>query len=132
MEVALTLSVLLTGTAVFMMPVAGPLEVTLAPSDVQPREVNTPVIVSIAEDGALFLGARPVTRAQLSAHLAGLDPSERETTRVFVRAHPRLAHGKAMAVMQAITAEGFDNIALVPGGNGAAVERGFGAAIQQD
>jgi biopolymer transport protein ExbD len=132
MEAALALSVLMTGAAYFVMPVSGPLEVTLAARAAQPRDVAKPVIVSIAEDGALFLASRPVTRAQLSAHLAGIDQSDRLTTRVFVRAHPRLAHGKTMAVMQAIVAEGFDNIALVPGGNGAAVERGFGAAIQQD
>jgi len=132
MEFALIMSGLVAGAAWLTLPVAGPLEVELKPRARVERAAAKPVIVSIAESGEVFLSSRVVTKAQLRAHLAAIDANDRVVTRVFVRAHPRLAHGKTMAVMQLIAGEGFANIALVPGGSGAAVERGFVTAPRQD
>lgn len=130
MEIGLFLTAMMAMAAFFVVPVAEPVEVTLAPSKAQTSEPAAPLVISIDASGTLYLSSRPIGKDDLSSHLAAISKEERAATRVFVRAHPALPNGKTMAVMQMIVAEGFENIALVPGGNGAAVERGFGSAGQ--
>jgi len=77
-----------------------------------------PTVLSINQDGALFIDDQPVPESALPDRLntlrAGLDESEQ----IFLRADASLDYGRVMGVMGELNRAGLDRVALVTTGIG--------------
>jgi biopolymer transport protein TolR len=76
------------------------------------RGDDEPLVVSIDAAGAIFLEDTLVVIEDLGPRLAAVAENNLEA-RVFVRGDQSLAYGKVMAVMSAINAAGFGNVAMI-------------------
>ncbi len=108
--------VMLVLLIIFM--VAAPLMTVGVPIDLPQtaaRPMNTdqkPVIISVTNEGAIFLGEEPVLLADLPQKLAdqGVDA---EVTRVNVRGDLAANYGSVMQVMGALSGAGYAKIGLI-------------------
>jgi len=108
--------VMLVLLIIFM--VAAPLMTVGVPIDLPQTSampMNTdqkPVIVSVTNEGAIFLGEEPVQIADLPQMLAdqGIDPA---VTRVNVRGDLAANYGSVMQVMGALSGAGYSKIGLI-------------------
>ena len=108
--------VMLVLLIIFM--VAAPLMTVGVPIDLPQtaaKPMNTdqkPVIVSVTNEGAIFLGEEPVQIGDLPQRLAdqGVDPVE---TRVNVRGDLAANYGSVMQVMGALSGAGYSKIGLI-------------------
>ena len=108
--------VMLVLLIIFM--VAAPLMTVGVPIDLPQtaaKPMNTdqkPVVVSVTNEGAIFLGEEPVQIADLPQKLAeqGVDPIE---TRVNVRGDLAANYGSVMQVMGALSGAGYSKIGLI-------------------
>jgi biopolymer transport protein TolR len=71
-----------------------------------------PIIITVDENGDLYLSESRVSRAQLITTLSELTGDNRQK-RIFIRGDQALAYGQVMDVMGAITAAGYSKVALV-------------------
>ncbi len=110
------IDVMLVLLIIFM--VAAPLMTVGVPIDLPQtaaKPMNTdqkPVIVSVTNEGAIFLGEEPVQIGDLPQRLAdqGVDPVE---TRVNVRGDLAANYGSVMQVMGALSGAGYSKIGLI-------------------
>jgi biopolymer transport protein TolR len=108
--------VMLVLLIIFM--VAAPLMTVGVPVDLPQtaaKPMNTdqkPVIVSVTNEGAIYLGESPVQLADLPQALTaqGVDP---EVTRVNVRGDLAANYGSVMQVMGALSGAGYSKIGLI-------------------
>jgi biopolymer transport protein TolR len=108
--------VMLVLLIIFM--VAAPLMTVGVPIDLPQtaaKPMNTdqkPVIVSVTNEGAIFLGDDPVQLSDLPQRLAeqGVDPA---ATRVNVRGDLAANYGSVMQVMGALSGAGYSKIGLI-------------------
>ena len=108
--------VMLVLLIIFM--VAAPLMTVGVPIDLPKtaaKPLNTdqkPVVVSVTNEGAIFLGEEPVQLADLPQKLAdqGVDP---EATRINVRGDGAASYGSVMQVFGALSGAGYAKIGLI-------------------
>jgi biopolymer transport protein TolR len=108
--------VMLVLLIIFM--VAAPLMTVGVPIDLPQtaaKPMNTdqkPVIISVTNEGAIFLGEEPVQLADLPQKLVdqGIDPA---VTRVNVRGDLAANYGSVMQVMGALSGAGYAKIGLI-------------------
>ena len=108
--------VMLVLLIIFM--VAAPLMTVGVPIDLPQtaaKPMNTdqkPVIISVTNEGAIFLGEEPVQLADLPQKLVdqGVDPA---VTRVNVRGDLAANYGSVMQVMGALSGAGYAKIGLI-------------------
>ena len=108
--------VMLVLLIIFM--VTAPLLITGVPVDLPDIKAaalkadDTPVQVTLARDGTIFIDDVAVTEAALVARLTALHTAKGDA-RVFVRADRGLDYGRVMGVVGEISAAGFRKVALV-------------------
>ena len=108
--------VMLVLLIIFM--VTAPLLITGVPVDLPDSKAaalkadDTPVQVTLARDGTIFIDDVAVTEAALVARLTALHTAKGDA-RVFVRADRGLDYGRVMGVVGEISAAGFRKVALV-------------------
>jgi biopolymer transport protein TolR len=73
---------------------------------------DEPLVVSIQSDGKVFLQKTQVPVEDLGAKLQAVS-HEKTDTRIFVRGDKSVDYGKVMHVVGAITAAGFNKVALI-------------------
>jgi biopolymer transport protein TolR len=74
---------------------------------------NTPIQVSITQDGAVYLDRTVVKRSDLPAKLAALRGARTEEARIYVRADSAIPYGQVMSTVGEISRAGFKKVALV-------------------
>ncbi len=77
---------------------------------------NTPIQISLTQDGQLFVDRQPVSPAALPAKLAALRQARSDEARVYVRADQRLDYGRVMRIVGEVNSAGFRKVALVTDG----------------
>ena len=101
---------------VFM--ITAPLLTTGVPIDLPKTQARAlkgesdPLVVTINNNGKIFLQDAEINQGQLLARLAGL-AQEDDKRRVYVRGDRGVNYGQVMGVMGAINAAGFVHVALV-------------------
>ncbi|HWJ71028.1 MAG TPA: ExbD/TolR family protein [Sphingobium sp.] len=75
-----------------------------------------PTVLSINDEGALFIGDEGVPEDQLSERLALLRDQLKPTDQLFLRADTSLAYGRVMRIMGELNRAGLDRVALVTTG----------------
>lgn len=75
-----------------------------------------PTVLSINDEGALFIGDEGVPEEQLSERLALLRDQIKPTDQLFLRADTNLAYGRVMRIMGELNRAGLDRVALVTTG----------------
>lgn len=78
--------------------------------------VNTdesPIIVSVKENGDIFLGDVEVNLAELPAKLSAISMNRSEQPKIFVKGDKSNLYGGIMKVMGQITVAGFKKVVLV-------------------
>jgi biopolymer transport protein TolR len=73
---------------------------------------DEPLVVSIQNDGKVFLQKTPVQIEELGAKLKAV-AGEKSDTRIFVRGDKSVDYGRVMHVVGAINAAGFTKVALI-------------------
>jgi biopolymer transport protein ExbD len=101
-----------------LMTVGVPVDLprTSAATVTQPRE---PIVLSIDETGALFLGRDPLPAEGAEAHLRAL-ATEAGDTVVYVRGDRAIPYGRVMEVMGLLGRAGFGRVSLIAQGEPAA------------
>ena len=108
--------VMLVLLIIFM--VAAPLMTVGVPIDLPKtaaKQLNTeqkPVIISVTDTGAIFLGDEPTTLAALADQLSGLG-IDAANDRINVRGDGAASYGSVMQVMGALSGAGYSRIGLV-------------------
>ena len=108
--------VMLVLLIIFM--VAAPLMTVGVPIDLpqtKAQQLNTPqkpVTVSVATDGAIFIGDQPVTLDDLVARVAE-SVSNGTEDRIYVRGDMSANYGAVMQVMGALSGAGYSKIGLI-------------------
>lgn len=75
-----------------------------------------PTVLSINDEGALFIGDEGVPDEQLAERLAQLREQIAPTDQIFLRADTNLAYGRVMRIMGELNRAGLDRVALVTTG----------------
>lgn len=110
------IDVMLVLLIIFM--VAAPLatvdvKVDLPVSNAKPvKKPAEPVYLTVAKDGELSVGNRPVPRDQVGAAIAAATNQDREQ-RIFIRADKTVDYEQIMTAMNALRAAGYTRVALV-------------------
>jgi len=86
-----------------------------------------PTILSIDEQGALFLNDEAIPEDALPARLAQLREELDPTDQIYLRADTGLDYGRVMRIMGALNQAGLDRVALVTAGLN---EKQGGSSIQ--
>jgi len=81
-------------------------------------KIEEPVLINIAQGGAIFIGDKSTTldtlTGDLSTVLTQKDPSKQPTEqRVYIRADRSVRYGDFMAVMNDLQGNGFYQVALI-------------------
>jgi len=115
-NVAPFVDVLLVLVVIFM--VAAPLLTVGVPVDLPKAEAETvdqsddPLIVSIDQDGKIFLQEAEIAPDQLVPRLVAVSDANREL-RIFVRGDRNISYGRIMEVMGMISDAGYAKVALI-------------------
>lgn len=72
-----------------------------------------PVLVTLTRDGRVFVGDRATSLAALSSAVAAAAGGEPTRQRIHLRGDKGVLYGKVVGVMNALTAAGYDKVALV-------------------
>jgi len=94
-----------------LLTVGIPVDLPKQDADVlnQPDE---PLVVSIRNDGQLFLQETPIDIAALVPRLVAITQNKLDTN-IFLRGDQTIAYGRVMEVMGALTQAGFTKVALI-------------------
>jgi biopolymer transport protein TolR len=88
-------------------------QVDLPKTEAKPIVENIePLVVSVKEDGSLFIQETEVPEESIIARLNAITENKPET-RIYVRGDARVNYGKVMEVMGMINAAGYSKVALV-------------------
>ena len=76
------------------------------------NQPDEPLVVSIRNDGQLFLQETPIDIAALVPRLVAITQNKLDTN-IFLRGDQTIAYGRVMEVMGALTQAGFTKVALI-------------------
>ena len=95
-----------------LMVVGVPVQLPETAANSLPSDEEEPLAVTIAADGTVMIQTTEVPRDTLIARLRAI-ATERDSTRVFLRADGAVPYREVMQVMGALNRGGFGNIGLV-------------------
>lgn len=75
-------------------------------------EKAQPIVISVKEDGSIFLQDEPIKLTMIPAKLSNMTNGNL-TTKVLVRADKKLDYGRVMEVVKTISIAGFSQVVLV-------------------
>ncbi|WP_371226152.1 protein TolR [Roseovarius sp. 2305UL8-3] len=100
-----------------LMTVGVPVELPKTAANALPGEEEEPLTVTVTADGVVMIQTTEIERAQLVNRLRAI-ATERDSTRVFLRADGTVPYAEVMQVMGALNRGGFANIGLVTDAGG--------------
>ncbi|SLN19875.1 Biopolymer transport protein ExbD [Roseovarius albus] len=89
-----------------------PVELPKTAASALPGEQEEPLSITIAADGQVMIQTTEVERGELVTRLQGI-ASERDSTRIYLRADGAVPYAEVMQVMGALNRGGFSDIGLV-------------------
>jgi biopolymer transport protein TolR len=95
-----------------MLTVGVPLDLPKTDARSLPSEQEQPLTVNVDATGQIFIQKTPVADGELIPRLRAI-AAERTSKRIYMRADRMLDYGRVMQVMGALSAGGFDQVALV-------------------
>jgi biopolymer transport protein TolR len=95
-----------------LLTVGVPLELPESEARSLPAEDEQPLTVNLDAEGQVYILETPVADDALVPRLSAI-AAERASRRVYLRADRALDYGRVMQVMGALSAGGFDEVALV-------------------
>ncbi|MHA7828157.1 MAG: protein TolR [Roseovarius sp.] len=95
-----------------LMTVGVPVELPKTAANALPGEEEEPLTVTITGEGVVMIQTTEVARQELIGRLRAI-ATERDSTRVFLRADGAVPYADVMQVMGALNRGGFSNIGLV-------------------
>ena len=95
-----------------LMTVGVPVELPKTAANALPGEEEEPLTVTVTADGVVMIQTSEVAREELIAKLRAI-ATERDSTRVYLRADGAVPYSDVMQVMGALNRGGFANIGLV-------------------
>jgi biopolymer transport protein TolR len=95
-----------------LMTVGVPVELPETAANALPGEEEEPLTVTVTAEGAVMIQTSEVAREELVAKLRAI-ATERDSTRVYLRADGAVPYAQVMQVMGALNRGGFGNIGLV-------------------
>ncbi len=95
-----------------LMTVGVPVELPETAANALPGEEEEPLTVTLTAEGVVMIQTTEVPRGELVNRLRGI-ATERDSTRVFLRADGAVPYAEVMQVMGALNRGGFANIGLV-------------------
>lgn len=95
-----------------LMTVGVPVELPKTSANALPGEQEEPLTVTLTADGAVSIQNEETSRADLVTKLAAI-ASERDSTRIYLRADGKVPYSDVMQVMGALNRGGFSDIGLV-------------------
>ncbi|MEM8776504.1 MAG: protein TolR [Pseudomonadota bacterium] len=95
-----------------LMTVGVPVELPRTAASALPGEEEEPLTVTLTAEGLVMIQTTEVERSSLVNQLRAI-ASERDSTRVFLRADGAVPYSEVMLVMGALNRGGFNNIGLV-------------------
>ncbi|SHL46333.1 Cell division and transport-associated protein TolR [Roseovarius marisflavi] len=104
-----------------LMTVGVPVELPKTAANALPGEEEEPLSVTITAEGIIMIQTTEVAREDLVARLRAI-ATERDSTRVYLRADGAVPYAQVMQVMGALNRGGFGNIGLVTDTGGPALD----------
>ena len=104
-----------------LMTVGVPVELPKTAANALPGEEEEPLSVTITAEGVVMIQTTEVAREDLVARLRAI-ATERDSTRVYLRADGAVPYAQVMQVMGALNRGGFGNIGLVTETGGPALD----------
>ncbi|SFO23050.1 Cell division and transport-associated protein TolR [Roseovarius lutimaris] len=104
-----------------LMTVGVPVELPKTAANALPGEEEEPLSVTITSEGIVMIQTTEVAREDLVARLRAI-ATERDSTRVYLRADGAVPYAEVMQVMGALNRGGFGNIGLVTETGGPALD----------
>ncbi|SLN74811.1 Biopolymer transport protein ExbD [Roseovarius gaetbuli] len=104
-----------------LMTVGVPVELPKTAANALPGEEEEPLSVTITAEGVVMIQTTEVAREDLVARLRAI-ATERDSTRVYLRADGAVPYAQVMQVMGALNRGGFGNIGLVTDTGGPALD----------
>lgn len=95
-----------------LMTVGVPVQLPETAANALPGEEEEPLTVTLTADGVVMIQTTEVPRDALVNRLRAIS-TERDSTRVFLRADGAVPYSQVMQVMGALNRAGFGNIGLV-------------------
>ncbi|MEM7074532.1 MAG: protein TolR [Pseudomonadota bacterium] len=95
-----------------LMTVGVPVELPKTAANALPGEQEEPLTVTVTAEGLVTIQTTEVARDELVGRLRAI-ASERDSTRVFLRADGAVPYAQVMEIMGALNRGGFSNIGLV-------------------
>ena len=112
-----------------LMVVGVPVELPKTAANSLPGEDEEPLTVTVTAEGVVMIQTSEVPREELVARLRAI-ATERDSTRVFLRADGSVPYQDVMQVMGALNNGGFANIGLVTDAGGPALDDHFHRGIR--
>jgi len=100
-----------------LMTVGVPIDLPETSAEALPSEQEAPLTVTLTPDGVVMIQTTEVPEAELVARLQAV-ASERDSSRIFLRADGAIPYNDVMRVMGALNAGGFREIGLVTDAGG--------------
>ena len=104
-----------------LMVVGVPVQLPETAANSLPADEEEPLSVTILSDGTVMIQTTEVPREDLIARLRAI-ATERDSTRIFLRADGAVPYREVMQVMGALNRGGFGNIGLVTEAGGPALD----------
>ena len=79
---------------------------------------DSPLIVSIAANGSVYIGDIPVELNELADKLKAMDKISPNQTKIFIKGDRKNSYGKVMEVMSLVTVAGFKKVVLITDNTG--------------
>lgn len=76
------------------------------------KENESPIIISINKDGAIYIGSLKIVEKELLTRLQSICKANK-SGEIFIRADRNILYGKVVAIMGKITNAGFEKVSLV-------------------
>ena len=95
-----------------LMTVGVPVQLPETAANALPGEEEEPLTVTVTAEGVVMIQTSEVAREELVTKLRAI-ATERDSTRVFLRADGAVPYAQVMQVMGALNRGGFGNIGLV-------------------
>ena len=95
-----------------MLTVGVPVDLPDGEAIALPQEQESPIAISVASDGTLYLQAEPVTEANLRVAL-DTAMADRQSRKVYLRADGANSYAKVFEVMGLLSSAGYNDIGLV-------------------
>ena len=100
-----------------LMTVGVPIDLPDTAAEALPSDEEEPLTVTLTPEGEVLIQTTPVSEGELITRLQAI-ASERDTTRIFLRADGGIPYNDVMRIMGALNAGGFREIGLVTDSGG--------------